>query len=219
MGHTNPDVAEPTAEPVEPVGDTEPPAVLTGTVRPHDTSSSASDAPQLLFFDEITTEDGMFEQSSQSVTPSATVTEEEDLSDLPELAPDSDSEESEDDPQHDVLPQPHRRSYTPAVSEIQVWAECPPQNEDPYPRTDESFPDDDAWADNRDLSFASMIDRTHLTDQQFLEALQLLEDNKDVFCFHPSELGTCTVGSHTIDTSEAAPIKKAYRIQDAFQEV
>jgi thymidylate kinase len=96
------------------------------------------------------------------------------------------------------------------MPELQVWAECPNPPVHTAPEADESFPDDDAWADNRDLSLASLIDRTHLTDQQFLEALQLLEENRDVFCFHPSELGTCTMGSHTIDTGEAAPIKKPY---------
>jgi thymidylate kinase len=73
-----------------------------------------------------------------------------------------------------------------------------------------SFPDDDALADNTHLSLSGLVDASNLTQEQYKSIVSVLEKNKDVFCFHPSQLGTCTVGSHIIDTGDAAPIKQTY---------
>jgi hypothetical protein len=169
-------------------------------------------APTLLFLDEVTPESSVADPSPPTLTPQHTESDEEDYSDLPGLDTDSEDDEegSENDPLQNTLPCPHRREFTPFPPEFQVLAECPTPQGNPDSSAAGSFPDDDVWADNRDISLANLIDRTHLTDQQFLEALQLLEDNRDIFCFHPSELGTCTIGSHNINTGDAAPIKKPY---------
>jgi hypothetical protein len=170
---------------------------------------SSPETSPILFMDELNPDDSTAEDSPQSNTPHNTETEEDDLSDLPELATDSEEEEEDSNEESD-LPYPHRRSSTHTLHEFQVLAELPTPQRTQDPIMAECFPDDDAWADNRDTSLANLIDRTHLTEQQFLEAIQLLEDNRDVFCFHPSELGTCSIGSHNIDTGDAAPIKKPY---------
>lgn len=168
---------------------------------------STDTAPELLFFAEMPAEDDA--PLLDAFTPHAS-DDEGKYSDVPELVTNSEDDDSDDEAPFMPLPRPHHRPFTSPLPEFQVLAEHPSPLAEPDISPAETFPDDDAWADNRDLSLASMIDRTHLTDEQFQEALQLLEDNMDVFCFHPSELGTCNVGSHTIDTGDAAPIKKAY---------
>jgi hypothetical protein len=73
-----------------------------------------------------------------------------------------------------------------------------------------AFPEDDALADNTHLSLAGLVDASSLSTEQYKVTVSLLEDNKDVFCFHPEQLGTCTLGHHVIDTGDAVPIKQAY---------
>jgi thymidylate kinase len=154
----------------------------------------------LLFFAEVLSTDG-----ADAFTPELSDEEE-----MPGLISDSEDEPSSDPEDEFELPRPHHRPFEPQLPEIAVYAEAPAQHTPQQDGFGESFPDDDALADHRDLSMASMIDRTNVTDAQFEEALQLLEDNRDCFCFHPSELGTCTIGAHTIDTGDAAPIKRPY---------
>lgn len=73
------------------------------------------------------------------------------------------------------------------------------------------FPDDDALADNSHISLQGLVDKGNLSKGEYDTVVSLLEQNKDVFCFNPNQLGTCTVGTgHTIDTGDAAPIKQAY---------
>lgn len=164
---------------------------------------------EVLFFAELPQADSTSDPDTPGLQPS-----DDDLSDMPDLASDSEQElSSEEEEEEWELPRPLHRPYEPfepILPEISVHAECPAQHTPQQNGISESFPDDDALADHGDLSMASMIDRTNLTDQQFEEALQLLEDNRDCFCFHPSELGTCKIGTHTIDTGDAAPIKKPY---------
>lgn len=75
---------------------------------------------------------------------------------------------------------------------------------------DITFPEDDALADNREITFASMVDAANLTPEEYPIAVRFLSDNADVFCFEPHQLGTCNIGSHVINTGDAAPIKQAY---------
>lgn len=148
-------------------------------------------------------------------------------SDLPALAADSEDFESED-------------SETPTVPEVYTcqqsvesrpWASpmlgiqtclSPPEGTTP-PNTpvyleartlpDEeacSFPDDDAMADNTHVSLQGLVDTNNLTGEEYDHVVSLLEHNHDVFCFHPSQLGTCPMGAHVIDTGDAAPIKQSY---------
>jgi thymidylate kinase/transposase InsO family protein len=73
------------------------------------------------------------------------------------------------------------------------------------------FPDDEALADNSHLSLRGLVDVGNLSAEECDMVVSLLQQNKDVFCFNPSQLGTCTVGTgHSIDTGDAAPIKQAY---------
>jgi hypothetical protein len=73
-----------------------------------------------------------------------------------------------------------------------------------------AFPDDGIMADNRHVRLSSLVDSTNLTTEQYGQLVSVLDDNSDVFCFHPSQLGTCKLGEHVIDTGDAAPIKQAY---------
>ena len=87
---------------------------------------------------------------------------------------------------------PSNKGYTPPDEET-----CP-------------FPDDDAMADNRHVALSSLVDASNLTAEEYTEIVSLLSDNADIFCFHPSQLGTCKYGRHVIDTGDAKPIKQAY---------
>jgi thymidylate kinase len=125
----------------------------------------------------------------------------------------------------DILAQPHLTavqtgaSTTPALLGVQ---ECSPDVVTPpniptrleahaLPQDEAcSFPDDDALTDNRHLTFGAMVDYSNLTEDQATELINLLEVNMDVFCFHPTQLGTCSMGVHVIDTGDAAPIKQRY---------
>jgi hypothetical protein len=88
----------------------------------------------------------------------------------------------------------------------------PPSKTTCVPHDDEvvPFPDDGILADNRHLSLSSLVDSSNLTAEDFEQVVSLLEANKDIFCFHPSQLGTCKVGEHVIDTGDAKPIKQNY---------
>jgi hypothetical protein len=73
------------------------------------------------------------------------------------------------------------------------------------------FPDDDALGDHTHTTLAALVDQNNLSTEEQEKLVSLLEENREVFCFHPSQLGTCTVGSgHIIDTGDATPIKQTY---------
>jgi hypothetical protein len=68
----------------------------------------------------------------------------------------------------------------------------------------------DLLSDNRHLSIAGMVDCANLDAKEFDMIVSVLEENADVFCFHPTQLGTCNFGSLSIDTGDAKPIKQNY---------
>lgn len=72
-----------------------------------------------------------------------------------------------------------------------------------------SFPDDDAFSSTH-TPVGSMVCAENLTEDQLFQVMSFLIDNKDVFCYSLNQLGTCTVGSHHIDTGDAAPIKQGF---------
>jgi thymidylate kinase len=184
-------------------------------------TSVQADAPELLFFAEVDGDDCGNDApaansaaytdhaESGSEEPEAYFDDEQDSSEVPELISDS-GDDSADEDQYVQLPRPYHKPHTPFLPSSGMYNECPALAPPSRSDNSESFPDDDALADHRDLTLASLVDGSNLTPEQFTNVLQLLEDNRDVFCFHPSELGTCTIGCHTIDTGDAAPIKKAY---------
>lgn len=156
-----------------------------------------------------------YDDLSDDMTPHDTTESEDEPPDLLDTESSSDDEE----PCPPGPPPPHDRAGTPTqlLGALDV-TDSPPQT----PRVthlparalpeDEAcaFPDDGVLDDNTQASLSALVDKLNLSEDEGETVVSLLEANKDVFCMHPNQLGTCKLGSLSIDTGDSQPIKSSY---------